>query len=338
MENERILLGHGSGGQLMHELVSEIIGPALGAETADDGARLGIPPADSAELVVTTDSYVVSPLFFPGGSIGHLAVHGTVNDLAMMLARPMYLTVGLILEEGLEIATLRRILDDMADAATGSGVRIVAGDTKVVERGSADGMFINTAGIGFKTSGADVAGNMARPGDVIIVSGPIGDHGTAVMADRAGLTFDPPVNSDTAPLGTLVEAMKNAVPDGAIHTLRDPTRGGLATTLCEIAEASGVGIRIDESRIPVRDTVRGACDLLGLDPLYVANEGRLVAFVAEQSADTVVTAMRTVAEGVDACIIGRAGAESPGQVVLDTLVGGSRLVYMLRGEQLPRIC
>ncbi len=343
MKGGRILLGHGSGGTLGHELVRDLFlrhfqDPALARledasdiSLADEAGRL------EGQVVLTTDSYVVKPRFFPGGDIGRLAVCGTVNDLAMRGARPLYLTAGFILEEGLPLADLERAVRSMAEAAREAGVRIVAGDTKVVEHGGADGLFINTAGVGLVPPGVHIHGAGARPGDAILVSGAVGDHGLTIMTHREGLAFESTLESDCAPLNGLVEALLAAV-GPALHTLRDPTRGGLATTLCEIAEQSGVGMVVDELSIPIHDAVRAASELLGLDPLYVANEGKLVAIVAGPYAEAALAAMRAHPLGREAALIGRVVSEHAGTVALRTLLGTHRILDMLAGEQLPRIC
>jgi len=332
---ERVLLAHGSGGKLSHDLVERLLVPIFNnplLEKLDDSASF---PA-SGRLAFTTDSYIVTPIFFPGGDIGRLAVCGTVNDLSMVGARPLYLSVSLIVEEGLPVAELERVARSIQEAAEEAGVTVITGDTKVVNHGSADRLFVNTAGIGEVPEGVDISGSNARPGDAVIVSGPLGDHGIAVMSQREGLSFAAGVESDVAPLNHLVQAMLRA--SGRIHALRDPTRGGLASTLNEIARQSQVGIRIDEELVPVRDAVRAACEMLGLDPLYVANEGKLVAMLPEEDAEPVVRAMRKERHGSAAAIIGRVCAEEPGQVVMRTRLGTSRIVDMLTGEPLPRIC
>jgi len=285
---------------------------------------------------MSTDSYVVQPIFFPGGDIGKLAVCGTVNDLAMVGAQPLHLTVGFILEEGMRLADLERIVASMASAATGAGVTVVAGDTKVVDRGSADQVFVNTSGIGVVPAGVDISGANAQPGDVVMVSGPIGMHGLAIMSQREGLEFSFPLESDCAPLNGLVEAMLQA--DLRIRCLRDPTRGGLATTLNEIAGQSEVGIEIEESNVPVPESVRAGCELLGLDPMYVANEGKLVAVVPPGSASSFLAAMRSHRYGRQAEVIGQVTAAHSGRVVLRTMLGARRVLDMLTGAQLPRIC
>jgi hydrogenase expression/formation protein HypE len=333
---ERIILAHGSGGRLTHELIARVFAsrfqnPILAR--LDDAAALDVPAG--SRLAFTTDSFVVSPLFFPGGDIGKLAVCGTVNDLAMVGAQPRYLSAGWIIEEGLPIADLERIADSMAAAAQEAGVQVVAGDTKVVNRGGADKLFINTAGIGFLPAARRISGDAARPGDVVILSGTMGDHGIAVMSQREGLSFSSALKSDCAPLNGLVEAMLAA---GEIHVLRDPTRGGVATTLNELAAQSKVGIEIEEERLPVRQEVRGACEMLGLDPLYVANEGKLLALLPERDVERVLQVMRAQRYGREATIIGRVVEAHLSRVVLRTILGLSRIVDMLVGEQLPRIC
>ena len=340
--SEIVMLAHGSGGTLGHELIERLFlkhlrDPTLGAlEDASNLTLCGEDGVMPGQPVFTTDSYVVQPLFFAGGDIGKLAVCGTVNDLAMRGARPLYLSVGFILEEGLPLDDLERIVASMAATAERAGVRIVAGDTKVVERGSADKLFINTAGIGLVPPGLSISAKGARPGDVVLINGAVGDHGLAIMTQREGLRFESSLASDCAPLNGLVDAM---LATGAeIHVLRDPTRGGLATTLNELAGQSQVGIEIDETAVPLHEPVRVASELLGLDPLYVANEGKLVAIVPQQAAPLLLNAMRAHPEGREAAIIGRVGAKNPGRVVLRTVLGTRRLLDMLAGEQLPRIC
>ena len=333
--SEQILLAHGSGSRLSHDLVEKILAPPLNnpiLSRMDDSAVLEL----SGKIAFTTDSYVVSPIFFPGGDIGRLAVCGTVNDLSMSGARPLYISLALIIEEGLEIEELRRIIESIRETAEEAGVIIVTGDTKVVNRGKADRLFINTAGIGLIEGGADISGANARPGDRIILSGGIGEHGMAVMSKREGLQFNLPVTSDCAPLNHLADDM--LATSRRIHSLRDPTRGGLASTLNEFARQSRVGITIEEAKIPVHDGVRGACELLGLDPLYIANEGKLVAVIDPGDADTVLAAMRKNKYGLQAAIIGEVTAENKGRVVMKTSIGSSRIVDMPAGETLPRIC
>jgi hydrogenase expression/formation protein HypE len=331
-----ILLGHGSGGKLSAELLRDVFLPALGnpiLNRLEDQAVLAI---NGTRLAFTTDSFVVKPLFFPGGDIGSLAVHGTVNDLAMGGAQPVALSAAFILEEGLPVADLRRIAESMASAAARVGVPIVAGDTKVVEKGSGDGVFITTTGIGLVLPAVDLSASHARPGDAIILSGSIGDHGIAILTQRQGLELDGALESDSAPLHCLVKAILGVTL--AVRCMRDPTRGGLASALNEIAKQSKVGITIDETALPVHDVVRGACELLGLDPLYVANEGKLVAVVPAESADAVVSAMRAHPLGVEAAVIGTVGQSHPGMVTMRTAFGTTRVVDLLAGDQLPRIC
>ena len=333
--NDRILLAHGSGGKLAHELIERSLVKAFNnpfLAKLDDSAVFDF----SGRLAFTTDSYVVSPIFFPGGDIGKLAVCGTVNDLAMSGARPLYLSLSFIIEEGLALTELERVADSVQRAAREAGVQIVTGDTKVVPRGSADRLFVNTAGVGIVPDGVDISGSNARAGNKVILSGTIGDHGIAVISQREGLKFSTRLESDCAPLGGLVADMVKACPD--IRCLRDPTRGGLATTLNELAKQSGVSIRIEEERIPVKEAVLAACEMLGFDPLYVANEGKLVAIVPAEDADRVLRTMQKNRYGKDAAIIGGVGAEHPGRVVMKTVLGASRIVDMLVGDLLPRIC
>jgi len=337
MVGEKILLDHGAGGRASHELVTRLFLRYFGTndgESFEDSVLLDLA---GGRLAFTTDSFVVTPIFFPGGDIGELAVNGTVNDLAMRGARPLYLSAGFILEEGLALSDLDRIAASMAKAARAAGVRIVAGDTKVVPKGAADKVFINTTGIGLADEGVDISASGARPGDKVILSGTMGDHGLAVLCRREGLVLDTEIRSDTAPLFGLVEAIIGAA-GRDVHVLRDPTRGGVGTTLNEIALSSKVGIFIEESSLPVNGAVIGACDILGLDPLYVANEGKLLALTAADSADRVLATMRAHELGRQAAVIGQVRADQPGRVFLKTKVGGLRLVDMLTGEQLPRIC
>jgi hydrogenase expression/formation protein HypE len=336
VEHGRVQLGHGSGGKMSAQLLRERFLPRFGNPflvQLGDGALV---PVEGGEVVISTDTFVVSPLEFPGGNIGHLAVHGTINDLAMMGAVPKYLSAGFVLEEGLEFAVLDRVLDAMASAARACGVHVVTGDTKVVDRGKADGLYVNTTGIGFVRDGFRPAPDRARPGDAILVSGPLGRHGMAIMAVREGLRFDADIESDTASLSPLVESLRERVGD-AVRTLRDATRGGLASALNEIARASGVGIEL-AGALPVPAAVEAACEMLGLDPLYVANEGVLVAFVAPEAEEEALDALRHHPVGSGAARVGRAVAEHPGMVVLRTGLGGTRVVDMLPGDQLPRIC
>jgi hydrogenase expression/formation protein HypE len=334
MNEDKILLAHGSGGKLMHDLIEsflpDLANPIL--EKMDDSAVFEA----SGRLAFTTDSYTVNPLFFPGGDIGRLAVCGTVNDLAMSGARPLYLSLAFIIEEGLPVADLKKILASIRKATEEAGVKIVTGDTKVVDQGSADRLFINTAGVGIVPEGAEISAANARPGDKIIISGNIGDHGIAVLSQREGLEFRTPVPSDCAPLNGLVADMLAASTN--IHCLRDPTRGGLAVTLNDFAGQSNVGITIVEGEIPVDKAVLAAGELLGLDPLHIANEGKLAAAVAPGDADVVLAAMKRNKYGKNAAIIGEVVREHPGQVVMKTSLGASRIVDMPVGELLPRIC
>jgi hydrogenase expression/formation protein HypE len=335
-----VKLSHGSGGEASRKLVEEMVAGYFKndvIDALDDSAVLNLGDLDpGARIALTTDSYVVDPVFFPGGDIGSLAVNGTVNDLSMVGARPLAITLGLILEEGLAMADLRRILSSVRDASSEAGVPVVGGDTKVVDRGSADRIFINTSGVGLVPSGIAISSSGARPGDAVILSGTIGDHGIAVLSRREGIDFETDIVSDTAPLNGLVRVMLETT--GSIHTMRDPTRGGLATTLNEIAARSGVGIVVEESAVPVKAQVGEACEMLGLDVFYVANEGKLVAFVPAAEAGAVLDAMRRTKYGEAAAIIGRVVGEHVGMVNLDTSVGGSRLLSALSGELLPRIC
>ncbi len=352
VKDTHITLAHGSGGRAMHELVEGVFLEYLGnplLEQLEDQAVFEIaqpsggPSTNNAiRLAYTTDSYVVDPIFFPGGDIGRLAVNGTVNDLCVSGARPLYLSAGFILEEGFPIEDLRRLLASMRNAAHESGVCIVTGDTKVVQRGSADKVFINTSGIGVVESTLRISASRAQVGDKVILSGTIGDHGTTIMVARGELELETEIESDTAPLTFLVRDILDAVAQVAtvneIHCLRDPTRGGVATTLNEIARSSEVCIEIQEDRIPVREEVKGACEILGLDPLYVANEGKLIAVVSGDVAEHLVARMRQNPYGHDACIIGEVKREPEGIVAMQTGFGGTRIVDMLTGEQLPRIC
>ncbi len=340
---ERILLAHGSGGVMTHELIRDVFvrhfdHPALDAM----GDAAVLPPLPEGRLAMTTDSYVVQPLFFPGGDIGELAVCGTVNDLAVAGARPLYLTSGFILEEGLPWETLERVVASMAATAREAGVRIVAGDTKVVERGAADGLFINTAGVGVVPPGLALDPARLRPGDALLVNGTVGDHGLAVMIQREGLAFGSALESDSAPLNGLIaavlEATQGSTPGGNVRCMRDATRGGLATVLNEWVESMAVGIEVEEEAIPVREEVRAACEFLGLDPLYAANEGKVVIALAAEAAETALAAMRAHPLGRDAALIGRVTAEHPGRVALRTPYGARRVLPMLTGAQLPRIC
>jgi len=330
---DRILLGHGSGGKLMHDLISQHFGPAFGIQGAGDSAVVSI---SSRRIAYTTDSYVVTPLFFPGGNIGELAVNGTVNDLAVSGAEPLYLTAGFVIEEGFLFSDLKKIITSMSLAAEKAGVKIVAGDTKVVNKGKADGIFINTSGIGVLPGERTISASQIKQGDKVVISGDIGCHGVAVMSERNGLTFAPPVVSDTRALNGLVKHMY-AVSDD-IHFMRDPTRGGLATTLKEAALESRLCVRIREQALPVAQGVKGACSLLGLDPLFVANEGILIAIVKSDDGDAMVSAMRQHEHGKNAAVIGEVVDTPSGGVLLETAIGGTRIIDMLQGEQLPRIC
>jgi hydrogenase expression/formation protein HypE len=340
-DQDRVVLGHGGGGTLSGELIEHLFLPAFGTAAANAA------PTDAAvidlgaehRVAFTTDTFVVRPLFFPGGNIGDLAVNGTVNDLAMQGARPVALSTAFVLEEGLELAVLEQIASSIGAAALAAGVELVTGDTKVVEAGHGDGVYVNTAGLGIVAGGVDLRPDRAAPGDRVIVSGPLGLHGIAVLSVREGLEFGTDLRSDTTPLTGLVQAMIAAAPDqAAIHVLRDPTRGGLAATVCEIAAVAGVGIELDERAIPVPEAVQAACGFLGLDPIQVASEGRLVAVVAPGAADAVLEAMRATPEGAGAVAVGTVCAEHPGVVTARTALGAHRVVDRPLGEQLPRIC
>jgi hydrogenase expression/formation protein HypE len=336
MAGERILLAHGSGGKLSYELIRGLFLSAFGNPTLgdlDDSARLD---PGKGQLAFSTDSYTVKPLFFSGGDIGKLAIYGTVNDLAMVGASPEYMSISFIIEEGLSLTTLRDIVNSIRDAAAQTGVKIVAGDTKVVEKGEADQLFINTTGIGYIREGVDISGKNGQVDDLVILSGTIGDHSSAILCQREGFEFQTDLRSDCASLHGLVKNMLDA--STHIHVLRDPTRGGLATVLWEIANASKVGILIEEEKIKVREEVLGVCDLLGFDPYYLANEGKLVAFVPQSEAQKVLEAMKPDPLGREAAIIGRVIKEKPGKVLLKTRIGGHRLLEPLSGELLPRIC
>jgi len=337
LKHGQVDMAHGSGGRAMAQLIDELFARHLGNEylgQGDDGAVLPLP--GEGRLVMATDAHVVSPLFFPGGDIGCLSVHGTVNDVAVMGAKPLYLAASFILEEGFPLGDLALIVQSMAAAASAAGVPVVTGDTKVVERGKGDGVFITTTGVGVVPPGRELSGRRARPGDAILVSGTLGDHGMAIMAERESLGFESPIVSDTAALHGLIETLLATGAD--IRVLRDPTRGGLATTLNEIARQSGVGMMLQEKALPVKPAVNAACELLGLDPLYVANEGKLIAICAAADAETVLSAMRAHPLGVDAAIIGQVHADDHHFVQMTTAFGGRRIVDWLSGEQLPRIC
>lgn len=337
-ETKRIVLGHGGGGVLSEELIEHLFLPAFGSQAgpARDSALIEV---GAGRIAVTTDSYVVQPLFFPGGNIGDLAVNGTINDLACSGAQPLGLTAGFILEEGLEVEVLGMVAQTMGKAAAKAGVSIITGDTKVVGRGGADQLFVNTAGIGVVPVGVDIGPQRACVGDDVIVSGNLGEHGVAIMSVREGIDFGTVVTTDSAPLHRLVAAMLAACSDqGAIHTLRDPTRGGLVATVVELARSGSVGVELDEAAIPVPDTVSSACSFLGLDPLQVANEGKLVAFVDPAETEAVLAAMRARPDGANAAVIGRVVREHPGMVVGKTAFGTTRVIERELGEQLPRIC
>ncbi len=332
----RIDLTHGAGGRAMQQLIEEIFRPAFDNPILARGDDQGAFEVAAGRMVMSTDSFVVSPLFFPGGDIGSLAVHGTVNDVAMSGARPLYLSAGFVIEEGFALADLKRIAHSMGEAARMAGVAVITGDTKVVERGKADGLFVNTAGIGIVPPGIEISGDRARPGDAILISGSMGDHGVAIMAHRAGLEFETTIVSDSVALNGIVADMVAAVP--TIRVLRDPTRGGLAATLNEICHQSAVGMRLDEAAIPIRPEVLGACELLGLDPLNVANEGKLVAIVPADDAGHLLAVLRRHPLGRDAMVVGEVIADPARFVRMTTRIGGERMVDWLAGEQLPRIC
>lgn len=335
MKSDKILLAHGSGGRASHELINELFLPSFANEALSKLNDQAVLEIEGIRLAYTTDSYIVNPIFFPGGDIGKLAVCGTINDLAMCGAKPIYLSASFIIEEGLPIEDLKKVVLSMKESSEEAGVKIVTGDTKVVNKGFTDKLFINTSGIGITNKELDISGNNAKIGDKVIISGSIGNHGIAVMSKREGLNFSSPIISDCAPLNSLVSDMLSV--SHKIHCMRDPTRGGLATTLNELANQSNVGIIIEESKIPIEEPVRGACELLGYDPLYVANEGVLVAIVAEEDALLVLNTMKRNKYGHNACIIGEV-IEGSRIVLLKTIMGGNRIVDMLTGELLPRIC
>jgi hydrogenase expression/formation protein HypE len=340
-EHKQIVLGHGSGGKLTADLIDKIFLPAFRNPVLDKLDDQAVITIGGTRLAFTTDSFVVTPIFFPGGDIGRLAVHGTVNDLAMSGAQPLYLSAAFILEEGLHVDDLRRVVESMRAAAADAGVQFVTGDTKVVDRGKGDQIFITTTGIGVIEDGINISADRARPGDAIILSGYIGDHGMAIMSQREGLEFEGAIESDCASLNGLVSAMlATHSTDGPdfIHCLRDPTRGGAATTLNEIAKRAGVGMLLRETSIPVRESVKGACEVLGLDPLYVANEGKLLAIVRPKMAELILQQMRAHPLGRDAAIIGEVVTDHPGMVLMKTEIGGTRVLDVMFGEQLPRIC
>lgn len=339
--DDRIVMGHGSGGRMTQELIERVFAPAFAnpiLAQSNDSASFTLPGAAAlkGQLSFSTDSHIVSPLFFSGGDIGRLAVCGTVNDVSMAGALPLYLTAGFIIEEGLPIETLARVTASMQAAASEAGVQIVAGDTKVVERGKADGLFINTAGIGWIPDGRQIGGALARPGDAVLISGAMGDHGIAVLSARGELGFEADVKSDVAPLNKLIQKLLEAAPH--VHVLRDPTRGGLATTLNEIAQQSGVCIEIRERDIPVHPAVRAACDMLGFDPLYVANEGKLIVILPAAEVEAALDALHHTQYGEEAVCIGQVKAEPSSHVLMKTLIGGTRILDVLAGEMLPRIC
>jgi hydrogenase expression/formation protein HypE len=336
MDSGLIQLDQGSGGRAMHDLIESLFVACFSNPHLDERNDSAIIQVEAGRIAISTDSYVVDPIFFPGGNIGSLAVHGTVNDLAMRGARPLYLSAGFILEEGFAFADLEKIVRSMADAAREAGVQIVTGDTKVVPKGKADKVFINTSGIGIVPSGVNIGGQNARPGDAVLINGTIGDHGMAVLSRREGLALENEIRSDAASLNGIVSAMLQAYP--GVHVLRDPTRGGVATTLNEIAEQSRVGIRLFEENLPIREDVAGACEILGLDPLYVANEGKVLVLAPAEGAEAILSTMKSHPLGRNAALIGEVVSDDPGRVFLRTRIGGHRLVDMLRGEQLPRIC
>ena len=333
---DTIVLGHGSGGKLSAELVRDVFLPAFGNAALSKLNDQAIVPVNESRIAMTTDSFVVKPLFFPGGNIGSLAVHGTVNDLAMGGAQPLFLSAGFIIEEGFSIEVLRKVVASMQKAAMSAGVRIVTGDTKVVEKGKGDDLFINTTGIGLVPNGIELSADQARPGDKILLSGTIGDHGIAILGEREGLEFESTIESDSAPLHTLASQILSVTP--GVRCMRDPTRGGVSSALNEIAVQSQVGIELDETAIPIRDEVKGACEMLGLDPLYVANEGKLLTIVDPSAAHAVLAAMRKHPLGYEAQIIGTVLKSNPGLVTMRTQLGTTRIVDMLAGDQLPRIC
>jgi hydrogenase expression/formation protein HypE len=336
-EHKQIVLGHGSGGKLTAELIEKVFLPAFSNAVLDKLDDQAVLQVNDSRLAFTTDSFVVTPIFFPGGDIGKLAVNGTVNDLAMCGARPIYLSAAFILEEGLAAEDLRRIVESMRNAAAAAGVQIVTGDTKVVNRGKGDQIFITTTGIGVIEKPVNISADRARPGDKILVSGYVGDHGMAVMSRRENLEFEGVIESDCAPLNGMVEAMIDAGGEN-IHCLRDPTRGGVATTLNEISTRSQIGMKLEGRAIPVREPVQSACEILGLDPLYVANEGKLLAVVSADAANAVLESMHGHALGTNAAIIGEVVSDHPGMVLMKTEIGGTRVLEVMFSEQLPRIC
>lgn len=336
MRSDRIMLAHGSGGTMMKELIEDLFVAEFGDDVLrrmDDAAALDF---GDGRLAFSTDTYVVHPLFFPGGDIGRLAVCGTVNDVSTSGARPLYISVGFVLEEGMPVEELKRILVSMREAAAEAGVRIVTGDTKVVERGHGDGIYINTAGIGILPHGLDLSGSHCRPGDVVLLSGTLGDHGIAVISTREGLSFSTDIRTDAAPLNAMIASVLEAAPN--VRCFRDPTRGGLASTLNELAGASGVSITVEERDVPVHEQVRGACEMLGYDVFQVANEGKMVAVVPADEAEAALAAMKAAPYGADAAIVGAVAEKPAGKVYVRTTFGATRIMDMLVGEQLPRIC
>jgi hydrogenase expression/formation protein HypE len=338
---DQIVMGHGSGGRMTADLIRSVFQPAFSNPSLDEGndfAALPVPnfAGKSGRLIVSVDSHIVKPIFFPGGDIGRLAICGTVNDVGVSGAIPLYITAGFILEEGLQVETLKRIIDSMKQSADEAGVQIVAGDTKVVEKGGADQIFITTTGVGWLEAGVTIGGQYAKPGDVIMISGAVGDHGIAVLAARGELGLETGVSSDTAPLNGVIQSLLQAAPH--THVLRDPTRGGLATTLNEIAIQSKAGILLYEESIPVNPATQSACEILGFDPLYIANEGKVIVVAPENEAEAALAAMRGSAYGVQAATIGRVVDSNPGKVMMKTSIGGTRLLDVLAGEMLPRIC
>ena len=333
---ETVLLAHGGGGKMTQQLIEKMFLPLLGNKILDQGHDGALLPPIPGELAVTTDSFVVDPIFFPGGDIGDLAVNGTVNDLVCCGAEPLYISLAMILEEGFPLDDLWKIVGSIDASARNAGVTVVTGDTKVVERGKADKIFINTTGVGRVIPGLRISPVNCRKGDVVIINGPIGDHGISVMAERAGITFDPPVKSDTASLNQMMLDVFHQQPD--IHVLRDPTRGGLASSLNEICHSSGMGIRLDENQIQVSESVRGACELLGFDPLYIANEGKILVILPEKHAEQVLDIMTSYETGSMSRIIGQVTSDHSGLLYMETTIGSTRIVDMISGEQLPRIC
>jgi hydrogenase expression/formation protein HypE len=335
-KDDTITLDHGSGGRASHELVKNVFLPEFKNALLEGLEDSTVFEIGGQKLAFSTDSYTVDPIFFPGGDIGCLAVNGTVNDVTMRGATPLFLSVGFIIEEGFPVADLRRIIASMKRAAEEAGVQIITGDTKVVNRGAVDKIFINTSGIGVIDKNRDISGKRAQAGDVVLSSGTIGDHGVTILSKRSGLSFEAPTESDSAPLNGLVADMMSV--SDQIHTMRDPTRGGIATSLNEIALQSNVGIEVFEDRLPFHESVLGACEILGLDPLYLANEGKLISFVSAEDSEKVLACMKAHPYGREAAVIGQVVAENPGRVFMKTSVGGTRILDMLAGEQLPRIC